>query len=211
MLPSPAVPQTVEQTASGSAPSLSSPAGLDSDGSSEQAIASTALGLAESIVPMIDFGKLLGLSSKSSEASATTIPPVSTERAVNEAWEVLTESPVHSTSPVTIEETMERAPWSSNDPQTPFTVMIEETAERAPWSMDDPSTPSTVTIEETVERAPSSLDDPQTPSFTVTIEETGTTPASTIAPAEAPRAPPDRPRSFSDGWHYCKQCSQWHG
>jgi hypothetical protein len=189
MLPSPAVPQTVEQTGSASAPSLSSPAGLDSDGSSEQAIASTALGLAESIVPMIDFGKLLGLSPKSSDASATTISPVSTERAVNEAWEFLTESPAHSTSPVTIEETMERAPWSSDDPQTPFTV----------------------TIEETVERALSSLDDPQTPSFTVTIEETGPTPAPAIAPAEAPRAPPERPRSFSDGWHYCKRCSQWHG
>lgn len=269
MLPLPAVPPVVEQTAPASPPSVL-PAGLDSDRSQERKIASTVFELTETIVPIINFRKLLRLPPISSDTTVTTIPSVSTEQTVvKQAWGSLTDSGVHSTptesrrtsseaggvspispgstmaasSPITIEEKMEQAQRSPDDPQTLFTVsppkyadhpITIETVEQARNSLDDPQTALTpltpqhtdfpVTIGETLQQAPKSLDEPPTPfppspsppkpagsATPDSVVTVGPSREPYVAPTESPPAPPARPTSTSDVWHYCKQCSQWHG
>lgn len=182
------------------------PAGLDNDRSKEPVMAPTALMLAESIVPIINFGKVLGLSLRSSGSTMTTVSPVSTEHTMKRAWVSLEDLRAYSTttnsnskptgsdiggvlpvspdssmahfSPLTMEETVEQARGSLDDPQAPFTLLPPRHAE----STAEGSTVTTVTTLEPLK-----------------------------APTENPRAPPEKPTSSSEVWHYCKQCSQWHG
>ena len=235
------------------------PASVNNDRSQEPETAPTAFALTETIVPIINFGKLLGLSPRSPSSTVTTVSPVSKEHTMTRTWESLKNLRPYSTptyskhSTPEVKEILSISPDSSMPTLSPVT--IDETAEQVQASFDDLHTPSrsnhlhsaaedtTVTIETTVEPeiAPmptySNHLDSETEASTVNIETNlepaiaptptysnqtrskivdstttiETTPESTTAPRESTQAPADRPTTSSETWHYCKQCSQWHG
>ena len=132
---------------------------------------------------------------------------VSSEDIVGHAQETSTDLQAHST-PGSTEDTGYEVGGVFSTPSTSTVTTLsstiaEETTEQAQGSVDDQQAASTPLPLNQAEPAVNTVE-----SSAVTI---GIYPEPSITSREYPRPPPDKPRSSSKVWHYCKQCSQWHG